>query len=676
MRFSFSDLWSEVKALEDRKVFRTLVTIQEALAELYRHFKPEPTSVDEVRASEAMGRTLAEDVTAQIDVPGFDRAAMDGYAVVAEDTFGADDDDPRRLSIIRRCEAGQQVSVSISNGQAVEISTGAPVPRGSNAVVMVEYTRHMNSTIEIFRSVVPGGNIAAAGSDIMSGELVLRKGQTITPREVGVLAALGTENVKVFRKPRVAILSTGNELVPPGASLAYGKIYDINSGAIAASVIESGGDPVILGILPDDATVMEKKMKQALQQADMVLTSGSTSAGAGDLVYRLIDKLGRPGVLVHGISVKPGKPALVAVVDGKPLIGLPGYPTSALMIFHALVAPVIRTMSGLTRRATVAVDARLALKVVSAKGRRELLPVHLTETAVGQYLAYPTVGGSGAISSFALSDGFIDIPDTVSFLEEGEQVRVHLFGAGLNPADLVVIGSHCVGIDVLIGVIREHSPDFVAKIINTGSLGGLHAVNRGEADAAGVHLLDEETGEYNVPFYHRFGLKDKAILVRGYAREQGFLIPKGNPKSIHGFDDLMHQDVTVINRNRGSGTRILMDFHLSKIAASRGVKLEELTSQIRGYASEAKSHSAVAAAVAHGRADVGVGIKTVAETYDLDFVKIGDESFDFLVARDRVSKPAVQSFLDALKSKEFASLLRTKTPGLNPSPSTGAILLG
>jgi putative molybdopterin biosynthesis protein len=674
LRFNFSDQWSEVKALGDRKVFRTLVTIEEAQAELYKSFKPEPTSIEEVRISDAIGRTLAQDVTSQIDVPGFDRAAMDGYAVVAEDTFGADDDSPKKLQLVGRCEAGQQPSTSIKRGEAIEVSTGAPVPRGANAVVMVEYTRHADSTVEVFRPVVPGENISAAGSDIMAGELVLRKGETITPREIGVLAALGAEKTKVFRRPRVAILSTGNELIPPGSPLTYAKVYDINANAIAASVIECGGDPANLGIVPDDAAMMEKRLRQALRENDMVLTSGSTSAGAGDLVYRIIDNLGKPGVLVHGISVKPGKPALLAVVDGKPLIGLPGYPTSALMIFHALVAPLLRAMSGLARREVVVLNAKVAFKIMSAKGRRELLPVHLTRDATGQYLAYPATGGSGAITSFSLSDGFIDIPDNVEFLEEGEQVKVNLFGTGLNPADIVVIGSHCVGIDVLIGVVREHSPEFHAKVVNTGSLGGLHAVKRGEADIAGIHLLDEGTGQYNVPFYHQFGMQGKAVLIRGYTREQGFLVPKGNPKGIRTFDDLIGKKLSLVNRNRGSGTRILMDFCLSKIVASKGITLGDLTRQIQGYTSEAKSHSAVASAIASGRADVGVGIRTVAVTYGLDFVKIGDESFDFLISNDRLSKPAVQSFLTALKSKEFASLLDMRAPGLKPDPNTGAVL--
>jgi len=665
-----------VKALGDRKVFRTLVTIEDALAELYKYFKPQPVSTDQVPTSESIGRVLAQDVVAQIDVPGFDRAAMDGYAVIAEDTFGADDDNPKKLLIVGRCEAGQETLISTKRGEAIEVSTGAPVPRGADAVVMVEYTRRVNSAIQVFRPVVPGENISAAGSDIMAGELVLRKGETITPREIGVLAALGVVEVGVFRKPRVAILSTGNELVPAGAALSYGKVYDINASAIAASVVECGGEPVILGIVPDDAAIMEKKLRQAIQEAHIVLTSGSTSAGAGDLVYRIIDNLGGPGVLVHGISVKPGKPALVAVVDGKPLIGLPGYPTSALMIFHALVAPVLRAMSGSARRATVVLDAKLASKTMSARGRRELLPVHLTRTAAGEYLAYPTIGGSGAITSFSLSDGFIDIPDTVEFLDEGEPVKVNLFGEALTPADLVVIGSHCVGIDVLIGIVRQRAPEFVAKVINTGSVGGLHAVKRGEADLGGTHLLDETSGKYNIPFYHRFGLEHKAVLVKGYAREQGFLLPRGNPKGIQGFDDLLKQELSFINRNRGSGTRVLVDFYLSKIAASRGIPLDQLAREIHGYTSEAKSHSAVAAAVAHGRADVGVGIRTVAETYGLDFVKIGDESFDFLVAKDRLDKRAVRSFLATLKSKEFASILSTKAPGLRTDPNTGMILVG
>jgi putative molybdopterin biosynthesis protein len=285
------------------------------------------------------------------------------------------------------------------------------------------------------------------------------------------------------------------------------------------------------------------------------------------------------------------------------------------------------------------------------------------------------MGGSGAISSFSLSDGYIDIPDTVNYVEEGDDVKVYLFGAGLNPADLVVIGSHCVGIDVLIGVIRKHRPGFVSKVINIGSLGGLHAIRRGEADVAGVHLLDEKTGEYNIPFYHLFGLKDKAVLVRGYAREQGFLLPKGNPKGIRGFEDLLNPEISFMNRNRGSGTRMLVDLHLSKIATSKSLTLEEFTKGILGYTSEAKSHSAIATAVAHGRADVGVGIRTVAEMYGLDFIKIGDESYDFLLAKDRLDKPAVQSFLEALRSKEFASMLSVKTPGLKPSLSTGSIIL-
>ena len=674
MRSSSSDLSSEVKVLESRKVFRTLISIEDALSELHKHFKPEPTAT-EVTVFDSIGRTLAHDVIAQIDVPGFDRASMDGYALIANDTFGADDDNPKRLKIVGKCEAGQQSSVPVKDGEAVEISTGAPVPRGANAVVMVEHTRRTNSVVEVFRPAVPGENIAAAGSDIMAGELVLRNGETITPREIGVLAALGTQRIKVFKKPRVAIISTGNELLSPGASLTYGKLYDINASAIAASAVECGGEPILLGIVPDNAEAMQNTIRRGLEQADMVLTSGSTSAGAGDLIYRIIDNLGKPGVLVHGISVKPGKPAVIAVVNGKPLIGLPGYPTSTLMIFHALVAPVLREMSGLTPKAVIVNDARLALRVTT-KGRRELLPVHLTRTATGEYLAYPTMGGSGAISSFSLSDGYIDVPDTVNYVEEGDEVKVYLFGAGVSPADLVVIGSHCIGIDILIGVIREHRPGFVSKVINTGSLGGLHAIGRGEADVAGVHLLHEATGEYNVPFYQLFGLMDKAVLVRGYAREQGFLLPKGNPKGIHGFDDLLTGEISFMNRNRGSGTRILVDLHLSKIATSKKATLEDLARKIHGYTSETKSHSAVAAAVAYGRADVGVGIRTVAETYGLDFIKIGDESYDFLLARDRLEKPAMQSFLEALRSKEFASLLSVKAPGLKASASTGSIVIG
>ncbi|MEE9586053.1 MAG: substrate-binding domain-containing protein, partial [Nitrososphaerales archaeon] len=371
---------------------------------------------------------------------------------------------------------------------------------------------------------------------------------------------------------------------------------------------------------------------------------------------------------------KPGKPTILAVTQGRPLIGLPGYPTSALMIFNLIVAPIIRRMAGLPESGeTPLIDAKVAVKIFSAKGRRELLPVQLISSKEG-YSVYPVGFGSGAISSMALADGFIDIPKNQEFLEEDEEVKVKLFSSELRPADLIIIGSHCTGIDLLLQHMRAHKPNLTFKVVNTGSFGGFKAVERGEADIAGVHLLDEDTGEYNTPFLQRFNLKGRVRLIRGYRREQGLIVAKGNPKGIRGLEDILRKDVTFINRNRGSGTRVLTDIRLKSMADEKKITFENMKKGITGYDIEAKSHSAVAAAVAQGRADVGLAIKTVAHFYNLDFIHIVDERYDFLTPADRSDKESVKLFIDTLVTREFQKDLQKKMPGLKATSETGMVL--
>ena len=329
----------------ERKVYRKLQSLETANSIFWSTYKKGPSFSERIGIENALGRVLAKDVFSDVDVPGFDRAAMDGFAVSAEDTFHADEEHPVKLRVLGQVEAGDTGAYSASRGEALEIATGAPIPKGTDSVVMVEYTRRSESELLVFRAVAPGENVTGAGSDIMTGELLLRKSQTITPREVGLLAAAGASQVLVFKKPHVAIFSTGNELVKPGGSLGFAKIYDSNGPAVAASVVECGGEPDFHGILPDDYSTVKDELKSALKDADVIISSGSTSSGPGDLFYRAVDELGKPGVLVHGLTLKPGKPALVGLVDGKPIFGLPGYPTSALMIFHVLVAPIIRRLA-------------------------------------------------------------------------------------------------------------------------------------------------------------------------------------------------------------------------------------------------------------------------------------------------------------------------------------------
>ena len=643
----------------DRKIFRKLVDVEEAEAIIANFLSLKPFGCEEVLLEDAYGRVLAEDVVSKIDVPNFDKSAMDGYAVIAEDTYEASEVHPIKLKVKGRVEAGEAPKIEVFREEAVEVSTGAVIPKGSNAVVMVEYTKEVEGEVEVFKSVRPGENVIAVGSDIMMGETVLRAGQKLTFREVGVLAALGLKKVKVYKKPIVALISTGNELVNPGEPLSYGKIYDINSYSLRGALIECGAQPINLGVASDNENEIKMKVKEALEKADVVITSGSTSAGVGDVMYKVINELGKPGVVIHGLSIKPGKPTIVGIIKEKLIFGLPGYPSSAASIFNALVKPIILKLSGLKIERETFIKAKMPFKVFSAKGRREFIFVHLVKSKDG-YLAYPIISDSGAISSFALADGYIDVPAEIEFIEENEEVNVHLFSSKIEVPELIFIGSHCIGVDLAFSLMQKKNYVSSFKIINVGSFGGLKAVERGEADLAGIHLLDEASKEYNLPYLKKMNLIGKAALVKGYSRKQGFIIAKGNPKKIKGFEDLFRSDITFINRNKGSGTRVLIDLGLKEAAKKLGISFEEAKLKVKGYNIEAKTHSAVASAVKYGKADVGVGIEYYAKLNDLSFIPISSESYDFIISIDRLNKEPIKRFLAVLQSKEFQKELTEK----------------
>ncbi|MCK5626545.1 MAG: molybdopterin biosynthesis protein [Candidatus Bathyarchaeia archaeon] len=657
-----------------RRIFRSLLTIEEVKTRIDTAISM-TCSTYEVELTNALGKVLAEDVTSTIDVPGFDRSTMDGYAVKAQDTFSANEVKTKILKLVGKSEPGIVPTMTLNEGETSEISTGAPIPVGASAVVMVEFTKTSGNEVEISRSVTPGENVMAAGSDIMAGEVVLRRSQIITSREIAIMAAIGRKNVIVIGSPKVAILSTGNELIPPGSELSRMKIFDINAYSIAAAVYESGGTPIMLGIVPDDEVEIRNILKRAVESADLVLTSGSTSAGSRDLIPQIISSIEGSQIIANGLAVKPGKPALVAIVAGKPLFALPGNPTSALMVFYELVKPTIRRLSGIRFDVHMpSVDARLAFKTISVRGKQELVPVHIVKEECGNYLAYPALAGSGAITSLALADGFVRVSSDRDVIVEGETVQVHLFNQNIRPSDFLIVGSHCVGIDILLTVISEKTRSVLGKIINVGSMGGLQALKRGEADLAGIHLLDENSGDYNTPFIKRFDLENKIILVRGYVREQGFMTRKDSTKKVNNFSDLLNPEISFINRNRGSGTRILIDMCLGYVAKKKNKPLQELVKKINGYDLEAKSHSAVASAVSQGKVDVGFGIRTVAEQNGLDFGSHSFERFDFAINKNRLNKESIQVFLEILRSKEFGNKLKDLAPGLSVDIETGKLI--
>ncbi len=617
--------------------FLSVVTAEQAHRIFHEAVKPKALGEEEVALEAALGRVLARDVVSRVDVPFFDRSNVDGYAVRAQDTFGGEETEPVSLSLTDEMIHTSVVPKrEVGSGMATAIATGGVMPRGADAVVMVEHTIPRAGGIVVTRAVVPGANVTFAGTDIASGETVLNRCALLTSRETGVLAATGNAKVRVFRRPRVAILSTGDEIIVPGAPMSVGKIYDSNATIIADAVREIGCDPVRLGIVPDNATQLEAALRQALTY-DLVLLSGGTSKGAGDLNYAVVAKLGPPGILVHGVALKPGKPLCLAMIGKTPLAILPGFPTSAVFTFHEFIAPVLRILAGAQEADRQQVSATLPMRVNSEKGRTEFLLVNLVQGPSG-YAAYPMGKGSGSVTAFSKADGFISIDRNKEYLDEGAPVSVTLIGQALQPADLIFIGSQCIGVDYLLSEMSQRG--WRVKSIAVGSMGGITAAMRGECDLAGTHLLDEKTGKYNRAF-----LDASVALEKGYGRRQGLVFRKDDPR----FAGKALQDAVaaaladpacrMINRNRGSGTRVLID---GLIRSARPA----------GFHVEAKSHNAVAAAVAQRRADWGVAIEHVAKGLDLGFLPMQDEEYDFVIPKSRLGRPAVQAFLTLLKEPQ------------------------
>jgi putative molybdopterin biosynthesis protein len=638
-----------------------------------------PRGIEQVALDLALGRVLAADVVSPVDVPSFDRSNVDGFALIAEDTFGASEEVPRLL-----CLTDEVIHTSVvprtvvRSGEAVAIATGGMMPRGADAVVMVEHSdlgakgEGDKSELRVHRAVTAGSNVSFAGTDITAGETVLRRGEVLTSRDTGVLAAIGVAHVDVWRKPIVAILSTGDEIIAPGQPMQPARIYDSNAQVLADAVRELGGEPHRLGIVSDDEQMLRVKVHAALQIADIVLLSGGTSKGAGDVSYRVVAELTDPGIVAHGVALKPGKPICLASTGGRPVVVLPGFPTSAIFTFHEFVAPVLSAMAGRSIDPRATVQAKLAVKVNSEIGRTEYLLVGLVEVPegpaeAGHYerganvasgfsrteptdvvsgfsrteptdvsgfsrtlAAYPMGQGSGSVTTFSRADGFTTIDRHQEIVPAGTIVAVQLLGSELQLADLVVIGSHCIGLDYLLGELQKTGVR--SKFLAVGSLAGLEAAKRGECDLAGVHLLDPESGEYNRPF-----LTPALDLIRGYGRLQGIVFRAGDAR----FEGRTATEAiasansdpscVMVNRNPGSGTRALIDRLLNGARPA-------------GYAVQPRNHNAVAAAVVQGRADWGVTLDTIARNAGLGFIPVQHEQYDFVIPRARAERPAVSAF--------------------------------
>jgi len=648
-------LLDAVRRAARQEQFLEVVSAEEARARFERHLDLAPLAGEIVPLAAALGRVLSGDTVAASDVPPFDRANVDGFAVAAADTVGASDATPRRLALNAEVlVCGRAPTLAVAPRTATTIATGGVVPRGADAVVMIEQTELVETpdgpAIDIRRAVAPGAFVSSAGSDIARGETLLRRGTEVGSREIGMLAACGIAAVPVVRRPKVAVLSTGDELVQPGETLRPGAVYDSNAAILAAAIQEAGGEPVPFGAFADDEAVLAAAVGRALDACDMVVLSGGTSKGAGDLSHRIVSRLGDPGVVVHGVALKPGKPLCLAVVGGKPIAVLPGFPTSAIFTFHAFVAPVIRARAGRRPEAARHVDATLPVRIASELGRKEFVLVSLIAGADG-LVAFPSAKGSGAVTSFSQSDGFIEVDALSVAVDAGTSERVTLIGQAAGVPDLVVMGSHDIALDVVLGALAEQG--FVTRTLAVGSLGGVAAARRGECDIAPVHLMAPDGETYNTHL-----VAPGLSLTRGWQRQQGVVYRPGDERfagrSAEAAVSAASADAAciMVNRNAGAGTRILIDRLLGGARPP-------------GYGNQPRSHNAVAAAVAQGRADWGVAIEPIAKLYGLAFLPLIPEWYDFLIVDSRRGRAAVEAFLAALGDDEVCARIRAL--GMKPA---------
>lgn len=580
---------------------------------------------------DSLGRVAARAVYAEQSVPHYNGAAMDGIAVRSRDTFGVSEMNPRRLKLA-------EINESLAEGCAMVVDTGDCLPQSADAVIMIEDVHIDGDEVELMAAAAPWQHVRVIGEDIVIHELVITEGQLIGAAHVAAMVAAGVERVDVLAKPRVAIIPTGTEIVATKAELAPGKILDVNSHMLAAAVKEWGGTPVCHAIVADDFPALLSAARKALADCDMLVMLAGTSAGTEDFTAKVLGELGT--VAVHGVAIKPGKPVVLATADGKPVIGLPGYPVSAMLTAELFIRPVLSARQNLPVVAAKTEEAMTVRPLFSQVGVEEFIRVSLGQVG-GKTVAAPLGRGAGLISSLTKAQGIMAIEPAADGLAAGTCAKVRLFdnyGSGKN---LLAVGSHDLSLELMAIHLKRRGR--ILTCANVGSMGGVMAIKNGECHMAGVHLLDEETGVYNVAAVRRYLQGVPWRLVHLGQREQGLMVARGNPLAINTVEDLFRPEVLFVNRQRGAGTRMLLDYRIKQLGLdARGV---------RGYDREASTHMAVAAAVAAGAADVGMGIRAAATALNLEFVSVGFEQYDLLVNFDDESD--FELLLEILQSSAF-----------------------
>ena len=646
--------------LHDIPLPQAQARLREALqdTDLWRVLGTETIPLDE----NALGRITAEPIWAKTSSPNYHASAMDGFAVRALTTHGALPSKPLTLQI---------------GPEADYVDTGDPLPEWANAVIPIENTESLDkngqitndirkpASIRIRASVTPWSHVRPLGEDIVATQLVLAAGHVLSPVDLGAIAAAGYDEINVTRKPRVAILPTGSELVPIGSKLKTGDILEYNSLVLAAQIKAMGGEPTRFPIVEDDFDLICERVQQAAQNYDLVLLNAGTSAGAEDFSAKVVEQLGQ--LLVHGVAVRPGHPVILGLINRQskienhkaneeiasetnaprnniiPIIGVPGYPVSAALTVDTFVEPLIAKWLGRMPKELQTQTATLTRKLVSPAGDDDYVRVVLGKVG-DKVLAAPLSRGAGVITSLVQADGLALIPSGTQGVEAGEKIQVHLYRSRSEiEKTILVIGSHDLTLDLMAQFLADHDRRLASA--NVGSQGGLIALRRGEAHLAGSHLLDTESGEYNISYVRQYMPRIPVKVLTLVRRDQGLIVKPGNPQGIKSLKDLTSPRVQFVNRQRGAGTRVLLDYHLNRMAIQQ--------TSIVGYSQEEYTHLGVAAAVASGRADCGLGIAAAAQALDLDFIPLFQERYDLIIPKAHAGSDLLAPLLGLLSDSAF-----------------------